>query len=205
MLYISISIQFPSIFHPFFFSASMFTQFHPLSSIIHPYFIHFFHFHFHPFFIFHHWCLSIFALVMLSSIYNPVILTSSISESFVTAHFHVTNLGALWAPYTPVIIVSQRLQKFSQISADMIRFWVYKSSDPPQPIDLLSAYLFIYMYMYIYIYIYIVCMYLFLYLYIYLQSPAVILITSTFHYFESNINNISNNQSHLSARSYIIN
>ena len=43
MLYISISIQFPSIFHPFFFSASMFIQFHPLSSIIHPYFIHFFY------------------------------------------------------------------------------------------------------------------------------------------------------------------
>ena len=42
MLYISISIQFPSIFHPFFFSASMFIQFHPLSSIIHPYIICFF-------------------------------------------------------------------------------------------------------------------------------------------------------------------
>ena len=75
---------------------------------------------------------------------------------------------------------------------------VILSSDPPQPFDLLSAYLFSYVFIYIY-------MYLFLYLYIYLQSPAVILITSTFHYFESNINNISNNQSHLSARSYIIN
>ena len=72
MLYISISIQFPSIFHLFFFSASMFTQFHPLSSIIHPYFIHFF-IHFHPFFMFRHRCSSIFALVMLSSIYNPII------------------------------------------------------------------------------------------------------------------------------------
>ena len=59
------------------------------SSIFHSFFIHF-----HPFFMFRHRCSSIFALVMLSSIYNPVILTSSISESFVTAHFHVTNLGA---------------------------------------------------------------------------------------------------------------
>ena len=55
---------------------------------------------------------------------------------------------------------------------------VILSSDPPQPIDLLSAYLFIYVYIYIYMYVYIyiyVCMYLFLYLYIYLQSTAVIL------------------------------
>ena len=63
---------FPSIFHPFFFSASMFTQFHPLSSIIHPYFIYFFlsisiHFHVSSS------VFIIFALVMLSSIYNPVI------------------------------------------------------------------------------------------------------------------------------------
>ena len=75
MLYISISIQFPSIFHPFFFSASVFIQFiqfHPLSSIIHPYIMCFF-IHFHPFLMLHHWCSSIFALFMLSSIYNPVI------------------------------------------------------------------------------------------------------------------------------------
>ena len=31
---------------------------------------------------------------------------------------------------------------------------VILSSDPPQPIDLLSGYLFIYMYVFIYIYIY---------------------------------------------------
>ena len=72
MLYISIAIQFPFIFHPFFLSASMFIQFHPLSSIIHPYFIHFL-IHFHPFFMFHHRCSPFFALVMFSSIYNPVI------------------------------------------------------------------------------------------------------------------------------------
>ena len=43
---------------------------------------------------------------------------------------------------------------------------VILSSDPPQPIDLLSAYLFIYVYVYIYIY---VCMYLFLFIYL----PAI--------------------------------
>ena len=64
---------FPSIFHPFFFSASMFIQFHPLSSIIHPYFIYFFFYPFPSIFMFRHRCSSIFALVMLSSIYNPVI------------------------------------------------------------------------------------------------------------------------------------
>ena len=40
---------------------------------------------------------------------------------------------------------------------------VILSSDPPQPIDLLSAYLFICMYVYIYIYMYIyICMYVFI-------------------------------------------
>ena len=41
---------------------------------------------------------------------------------------------------------------------------VILSSDPPQPIDLLSAYLFIYMYIYI-------CMYVFIFIFIYL--PAI--------------------------------
>ena len=49
---------------------------------------------------------------------------------------------------------------------------VILSSDPPQPIDLLSAYLFIYVCIYTYA---IICMYWFLDLYIYLQLPAVIL------------------------------
>ena len=171
MLYISISIQYPSIFHPFFFSASMFTQFHPLSSIIHPYFIHFFHFHFHTFFIFHHWCLSIFALVMLSSIYNPVILTSSISESFVTAHFHVTNLGAplTWAPYTPVIIVSQRLQTFSKFQPTWYAFEYIKVQTRPNLLTYcLPTYLSICICIFIYIY---VCMYVFIFIFIYL--PAI--------------------------------
>ena len=44
---------------------------------------------------------------------------------------------------------------------------VILSSDPPQPIDLLSAYLFICMYVYIYVYIY-VCMYVFIKIYIYI-------------------------------------
>ena len=87
---------FPSSFHPFFILFSFLHQ--CLSNFIHchPLFIHIssFFIHFHPFLMLHHRCSSIFALVMLSSIYNPVILTSSISESFVTAHFHVTNLGA---------------------------------------------------------------------------------------------------------------
>ena len=51
---------------------------------------------------------------------------------------------------------------------------VILSSDPPQPIDLLSAYLFIYMYVFIYIYIYIymyVCIYLF---FIFIYLPAII-------------------------------
>ena len=53
---------------------------------------------------------------------------------------------------------------------------VILSSDPPQPIDLVSAYLFIYMYVCIYIYIYMcVFTFIFIYIYIYLQSPAVIL------------------------------
>ena len=39
---------------------------------------------------------------------------------------------------------------------------VILSSDPPQPIDLLSAYLFIYMYIFIYMY---VCIYFYIYVF----------------------------------------
>ena len=41
---------------------------------------------------------------------------------------------------------------------------VILSSDPPQPIDLLSAYLFIYMYVFIYIYMY-ACIYFYIYIF----------------------------------------
>ena len=67
---------FPSNFHPFFILFSFLHQ--CLSNFIHrhPLFTHIssiFFIHFHPFFMCRHRCSSIFALVMLSSIYNPVI------------------------------------------------------------------------------------------------------------------------------------
>ena len=45
---------------------------------------------------------------------------------------------------------------------------VILSSDPPQPIDLMFAYLFIYMYIFLYMYI---CMYVFMFIFVYL--PAI--------------------------------
>ena len=65
-------------FHPVSIHFSSFFLFcinvYPISStVIHSssIFHQFLFIHFHPFFIFHHWCSSIFALVILSSIYNP--------------------------------------------------------------------------------------------------------------------------------------
>ena len=64
---------FPSSFHPFFILFSFLHQCLPNFIHCHPLFIHISSIFLNPFFMFHHRCSSIFALVMLSSIYNPVI------------------------------------------------------------------------------------------------------------------------------------